>query len=182
MVSALAVRKSEFESINSEKITTVLSSAPMLWKPSRIAYADAPAVHERIYAAHIEQIVVDLWTVAALGAPSLYSSAPIAASTLSGVVSPGGIGVVGFCPCAAAAISMAAIVRTSRVSPTLVASPDLGSIFICLSSRKNWGRELQTDISDVALCDGVSRRQKLSGTLCNSRPRKDISRSASRAI
>jgi hypothetical protein len=42
MVSALAVRKSEFESINSEKMTTVLSSAPMLWEPSRIAYADTP--------------------------------------------------------------------------------------------------------------------------------------------
>ncbi len=41
-MSALAVRKRELASISSEKMTTVLSSAPMLWKPSRIAYADAP--------------------------------------------------------------------------------------------------------------------------------------------
>jgi hypothetical protein len=62
IVSALAVRKSEFESINSEKMTIVLSSAPMLWNPSRIAYADAPEklFIERVRAANVIEIVVDL--------------------------------------------------------------------------------------------------------------------------
>ena len=42
MVSALAVRKSDFASIRSEKMTIELSSAPILKKPLRIAYAEAP--------------------------------------------------------------------------------------------------------------------------------------------
>ena len=36
-VSALAVRNSDFASISSEKMTIVLSSAPMLWKPLPMA-------------------------------------------------------------------------------------------------------------------------------------------------
>jgi hypothetical protein len=41
-VSALAVRNRDLLSISSEKMTTELSSAPMLSIPCRMAYSDAP--------------------------------------------------------------------------------------------------------------------------------------------
>jgi hypothetical protein len=93
MVSALAVRNSDFASINSGKMTTVLSSAPISRKPLRIAYAEAPRkLLLNTFKARVKsRVSYTFWAVSTVGAPSLNSSVPRLVSSRSGVVIAGGI-------------------------------------------------------------------------------------------
>ena len=95
-VSALAVRNSDLASISSEKTSDLVVLHADVGKAlaDGVAIHALEGVHERLEGVREVEVVVDLVDVSLLGAPSLKSSVPMRVSTLSGVVSEGGVSAV----------------------------------------------------------------------------------------
>ena len=92
MLSVLAVKNSERESISVSKMITVWLSGP---KPRMPAYRGqrrrGHRRQERLDAALEVEVVIDLLTVASSGKPSVNRSVPSRVSTLAGMVIEAGI-------------------------------------------------------------------------------------------